>query len=44
MTTNGFASEFVTAGFYRASPRILKDKDLVLANKFTALRQYSVIY
>jgi len=40
MTSKGFISEFVTAGFYRASPRILKEKEKVLAGKFTALRQY----
>jgi NDP-sugar pyrophosphorylase family protein len=39
MTNNGFDSEYVTAGFYRASPRILREKDIVLAHKFTALRQ-----
>jgi NDP-sugar pyrophosphorylase family protein len=40
MTTNGFASEFVTAGFYRATPRILQAKGPALAKPFTALRQY----
>jgi NDP-sugar pyrophosphorylase family protein len=30
----------VTAGFYRASPRILKEKEAALAKPFTALRQY----
>jgi len=39
MTNNGFESEYVTAGFYRASPRILKEKDFMLGQKFTALRQ-----
>ena len=40
MSTNGFDSEYITAGFYRASPRILKEKDRVLSGEFTALRQY----
>jgi NDP-sugar pyrophosphorylase family protein len=40
MTTNGFESEHVTAGFYRAGPKILKEKEMALAGKFTALRQY----
>ena len=40
MTNNGFDSEYVTAGFYRASPKILKEKDAALARSFTALRQY----
>jgi len=40
MTNNGFDSEYVTAGFYRASPCILKEKEVVLAKNFTALRQY----
>jgi NDP-sugar pyrophosphorylase family protein len=39
MTNNGFDSEYITAGFYRASPRILKEKEKVLAANFTALRQ-----
>jgi NDP-sugar pyrophosphorylase family protein len=39
MTNHGFDSEYVTAGFYRASPRILKEKDTLLGQKFTALRQ-----
>jgi len=39
MTSHGFASEYVTAGFYRANPRILKEKEMVLSRKFTALRQ-----
>jgi NDP-sugar pyrophosphorylase family protein len=40
MTNNGFDSEYVTAGFYGVSPRILKEKDQVLAGDFSALRQY----
>ena len=40
MTNNGFDSEFVTSGFYRASARILKEKEKALENKFSALRQY----
>jgi len=40
MTTSGFSSEYVTAGFYRASSKILNEKEKVLAGKFTALRQY----
>jgi NDP-sugar pyrophosphorylase family protein len=40
MTSHGFASEFVTAGFYRASPRILEAKAAALGKPFTALRQY----
>ena len=40
MTNTGFDSEYVTAGFYCASPRILKEKEAVLAKNFTALRQY----
>ncbi len=40
MTNNGFDSEYVTAGFYRVRPTILKAKDEALGNGFTALRQY----
>ncbi len=40
MTNTGFDSEYITAGFYRASPRILNEKEKVLAAHFTALRQY----
>jgi NDP-sugar pyrophosphorylase family protein len=40
MTNNGFDSEYVTAGFYGVSPRILKEKDKALAGGFSALRQY----
>ncbi len=40
MTNTGFDSEYITAGFYRASPRILKEKEKALAANFTALRQY----
>jgi NDP-sugar pyrophosphorylase family protein len=40
MTNNGFDSEYVTAGFYGVSPRILKEKDKALGSGFTALRQY----
>jgi NDP-sugar pyrophosphorylase family protein len=40
MTTNGFDSEYITAGLYRAGPRILKEKERVLSGEFTALRQY----
>jgi NDP-sugar pyrophosphorylase family protein len=40
MTNNGFESEYVTAGFYRASPKILQAKDVALSSGFTALRQY----
>ena len=40
MTTHGFASEYVTAGFYRASPRILNEKEKALKGEFTALRQF----
>jgi len=40
MTDAGFDSEYVTAGFYRASPRILKEKDKALGANFIALRQY----
>jgi NDP-sugar pyrophosphorylase family protein len=40
MTNTGFDSEYITAGFYRASPRILKEKEKALASNFTALRQY----
>jgi NDP-sugar pyrophosphorylase family protein len=39
LTTNGFDSEFVTAGFYHVSPRILKEKASILEKNFTALRQ-----
>ena len=40
MTNTGFDSEYITAGFYRANPRVLKEKEKVLAANFTALRQY----
>jgi len=40
MTNTGFDSEYVTAGFYQAHPRILKEKAAALAQPFTALRQY----
>jgi NDP-sugar pyrophosphorylase family protein len=40
MTNTGFDSEYITAGFYRASPKILKEKEKVLTSQFTALRQY----
>src|SRR5262249_19037240 len=40
MTNNVFDSEYVTAGFYGVSPRILKEKDKALAGGFSALRQY----
>lgn len=40
MTNNGFESEWVTAGFYRVAPSILKLKDEVLVKDFSALRQY----
>ncbi len=40
MTNTGFDSEYITAGFYRASPRVLEVKDKVLAANFTALRQF----
>jgi NDP-sugar pyrophosphorylase family protein len=40
ITTNGFDSEYVTAGFYRVGPQILKEKQTALAKPFTALRQY----
>lgn len=39
MTNNGFQSEYVTAGFYRASARVLKEKDKALENNYSALRQ-----
>jgi NDP-sugar pyrophosphorylase family protein len=40
MTNTGFESEYITAGFYGVSPRILQEKEKVLAGDFTALRQY----
>ena len=40
MTNTGFDSEYITAGFYGASPRILQEKEKVLSGDFTALRQY----
>ena len=40
MTTTGFDSAYVTSGFYFARPSILKEKNAVLGNHFTALRQY----
>lgn len=40
LTTSGFDSEYVTSGFYRVRPSILKEKDNVLSGQFTALRQY----
>ncbi len=40
MTNTGFDSDYVTAGFYAVRPRILNEKEKVLAAHFTALRQY----
>ena len=40
MTNTGFDSEYITAGFYGVSPRILQEKEKVLTGKYTALRQY----
>ena len=44
MTNNGFDSEYVTAGFYRAGPRILKEKDVLLLNTSPLCASTSVIY
>ncbi len=40
MSSNGFESEFVTAGLYWAHPRILQEKEKVLSGGLSALRQY----
>ncbi len=40
MTNNGFDSEYVTAGFYGVTARILKEKEKALSGGFSALRQY----
>jgi NDP-sugar pyrophosphorylase family protein len=40
MTNHGFDSEYVTAGFYGVSPRILNEKEKALSGGFSALRQY----
>lgn len=39
LTDNGFQSDYVTSGFYRASARVLTEKDKALASGYTALRQ-----
>jgi NDP-sugar pyrophosphorylase family protein len=40
LTGTGFASDYVTSGFYCVRPRILAEKDRALAAGYTALRQY----
>jgi NDP-sugar pyrophosphorylase family protein len=40
MTNNGFDSEYVTSGFYYVRPSILKGKETVLREGFSALRHY----
>ena len=39
LTSTGFDSDYVTSGFYGVNPALLKDKEKVLAQNFTALRQ-----
>ncbi len=39
LTNNGFQSDFVTAGFYGVSTRILTQKDAALRGGYNALRQ-----
>jgi NDP-sugar pyrophosphorylase family protein len=40
LTNNGFESEYVTSGFYRVRPTILREKEKALAGGYTALRQF----
>lgn len=39
MTDTGFDSEYVTAGLYGVSPRVLEAKQTAIENNFTALRK-----